>query len=40
MGFRGFIASLVIIAVDCLVWLPFLRMHEKQLDLEETETEA
>lgn len=33
MGFMGFLGSLVIIAVDVLAWIPFLRMHEKQVGL-------
>ena len=33
MGFMGFLGSLVIIAADALIWLPFLKMHEKQIAL-------
>ncbi len=35
MGFIGFIASVVIIIVDMLVWLPFFKIHEKQRNLED-----
>ncbi|NMB54455.1 MAG: PTS sugar transporter subunit IIC [Leptolinea sp.] len=35
MGFMGFLGSLVIIAIDCLLWLPFLRMHEKRISMTE-----
>jgi len=35
MGFMGFLASIVIIVIDMLVWLPFFKIHEKQRNLEE-----
>lgn len=37
MGFMGFLGSLVIIAVDMLVWLPFLKLHERQTAVAEAE---
>ncbi len=35
MGIAGFVASIVIIVADMLVWLPFFKIHEKQRNLAE-----
>jgi len=36
MGIAGFVASIVIIVADMLVWLPFFKIHEKQRNLAES----